>query len=87
MPHLTHHSGQKTFYFDDFSDLWTPTETILIHHGWGRNSNFWYKWIPVAKKYRVIRRDALGHGYSSAPPKDHPKTIDSLSDEIIDTLD
>ncbi|KAH6717717.1 Alpha/Beta hydrolase protein [Leptodontidium sp. MPI-SDFR-AT-0119] len=80
--------GQKTFYFDDdFRNPWTPTETILIHHGSGRNSNFWYKWIPIfSKRYRIIRRDALGHGYSSAPPLGHPNMIGALLDEIVDTL-
>lgn len=88
MPYLTHPSGQKTFYYDDcFVDPWKqPVETILIHHVFGRNSNFWYKWVPIlAQKYRVIRRDALGHGYSSAPPQ-RPENPDVVLDELIDTL-
>lgn len=89
MPYLTHPSGVKTFYLDDdFTDPWTPSETILIHHGFGRQSSFWYKWAPVlSAKYRVIRRDALGHGHSSPAPKGHPKTVESLLEEIVDTLD
>lgn len=89
MPYLTHPSGVKTFYLDDdFTDPWKPSETILIHHGFGRSSTFWYKWVPVlASRYRVIRRDALGHGHSSGTPEGHPKTVDSMLDEIIDTLD
>ncbi|PVH89593.1 alpha/beta-hydrolase [Cadophora sp. DSE1049] len=89
MPYITHPSGVKTFYRDDdFADPWVPHETIPIQHGFGRSSAFWYKWIPIlAKKYRVIRRDALGHGYSSGAPPGHPLTIESVSAEIIDTLD
>lgn len=90
MPYLTHPSGQKTFYYDDcFANPWEPIETILIHHGFGRNSNFWFQWVPVlAKKYRVIRRDALGHGYSPPPPRDNPpKDLDAYLDDVVDTLD
>lgn len=89
MPYLTHPSGVKTFYLDDdYTDPWTPSETILIHHGFGRQSSFWYKWIPVlSAKYRVIRRDALGHGHSSPAPRGHPKTVESLLEEVVDTLD
>ncbi|KAK4496060.1 hypothetical protein PRZ48_012039 [Zasmidium cellare] len=90
MPYLTHPSGQKTFYYDDcFANPWEPTETIFVHHGFGRNSNFWFQWVPVlAKKFRVIRRDALGHGYSSPPPNANtPKDVDAVLDDIIDTLD
>lgn len=35
----------------------------------------------------MIRRDALGHGHSSGAPKDHPKTIEAVAGEIVDTLD
>ncbi|KXT08643.1 hypothetical protein AC579_9422 [Pseudocercospora musae] len=90
MPFINHPNGQTTHYLlDDFADPWTPHETILIQHGFGRNSNFWYKWIPIiSKKYRVIRRDARGHGHSSSPTKeDYKYSIDTILDEIIDTLD
>lgn len=90
MPYLTHPSGQQTFYYDDcFAKPWEPTETVLIHHGFGRNSNFWIQWVPVlAQRYRVIRRDALGHGYSPPPPKNSPpKDVDAYLDDVDDTLD
>ena len=89
MPYITHKSGQKTFYFDDnFANPWEPHETILIQHGFARHSAFWWKWIPVlSRTYRVIRRDARGHGYSSVPGKDYEYKIDTILDEIIDTLD
>lgn len=89
MPCLTHPNGQRTFYLDDdFADPWKPHDTILIQHGFARHSAFWYHWIPIlAKQYRVIRRDARGHGYSSAPGRDYTYSIDTILDEIIDTLD
>ena len=89
MPFITHNNGQKTFYLDDdFADPWKPHDTILIQHGFGRNSAFWYKWVAVlAQHYRVIRRDARGHGQSSAPGKDYKYDIDTILEEIVDTLD
>ena len=89
MPYISHKNGERTHYLDDdFVDPWITHETILIQHGFARHSAFWYKWIPVlAKKYRVIRRDARGHGYSTAPGKDYRYNIDTILDEIVDTLD
>ena len=55
-----------------------------------------YHWIPVlSSKYRVIRRDLRGHGYSSFPKKledgkwegGYRYNLDTILDEIIDTLD
>ena len=89
MPYITHPNGERTYYLiDDFADPWKDHETILIQHGFARHSAFWYHWVPVlSKHYRVIRRDARGHGYSSAPGKDYKYDIDTILDEIVDTLD
>lgn len=88
---IHHPSGQRTHYIlNDFADPWKPRETILIQHGFGRHAAFWYHWIPVlSRKYRVIRRDLRGHGYSSYPPKSekYDYTLDTILGEIIDTLD
>lgn len=75
---------------DDYTDPWKPRETILIQHGFARHAAFWYHWIPVlARQYRVIRRDARGHGYSSFPESDskYDYSLDTILDEILDTLD
>ena len=89
MPYITHLNGQKTHYLvDDFADPWKEHDTILIQHGFARHVAFWYHWVPVlSKHYKVIRRDARGHGYSSVPGKDYNYSIDTILDEIVDTLD
>ena len=88
---ITHPNGQTTHYIDDnFTDPWKPCETILIQHGFARHSAFWYHWIPVlGRQYRVIRRDARGHGGSSYPAagSSYDYTADTICNEIIDTLD
>jgi pimeloyl-ACP methyl ester carboxylesterase len=91
--YVVHSNGQRTHYIcDDFTDPWNPRETILIQHGFGRHVNFWYHWIPVlARKYRVIRRDLRGHGFSSFPSIEERETyqynLDTIIGEVIDTLD
>jgi len=91
MPVITHQNGQTTHYLDDdYADPWKPHDTILIQHGFARHSAFWYKWIPIlSQHYRVIRRDARGHGYSSVPGPDtnYKYDIDTILGEIVDTLD
>lgn len=83
--------GQKTHYKDDcFAPPYGPKpQTILIQHGFGRNSNFWWEFVPpLSSKYRVIRRDARGHGESSAPDRSaYDWSLDTMLKEIIDMLD
>ena len=83
--------GQKTHYKDECftAPFEPPPQTILIQHGFGRNSNFWYEWVPLLSgKYRVIRRDARGHGESSAPSRDtYDWGLDTMLAEIVDMLD
>jgi len=91
--YIVHPNGQRTHYIcDDFTDPWKPRETILIQHGFGRHAQFWYPWIPVlSRKYRVIRRDLRGHGFSSFPsPEERAEyqyDIDTIIGEVVDTLD
>ncbi|KAK6063706.1 3-oxoadipate enol-lactonase [Seiridium cupressi] len=90
-----HPNGQTTHYFlDDFTDPWKPSEVILLQHGYCRTATHWYHWVPpLARKYRIIRRDLRGHGLSSSPdmsaaakqPYDY--SLDTLLEEIIDLLD
>lgn len=89
MPTITHPNGETTYYEDDnFTDPWKPHETILIQHGFARHSAFWYHWIPtLSRHYRVIRRDARGHGRSSAPSKSYDYSATTILEEIVDTLD
>ncbi|PSK46580.1 Checkpoint protein rad17 [Elsinoe australis] len=88
---IKHLSGQTTHCIvDDFTDPWRPSETIVIQHGFARHAAFWYHWIPVlSRRYRVIRRDLRGHGYSSTPLDDgaYDYSVENICGEILDTLD
>lgn len=88
---ITHPNGQRTHIYDNnFTDPWKSHETILIQHGFGRHGGFWYHWIPyLARRYRVIRRDARGHGLSSYPQAgdNYDYSAETIVSEIVDTLD
>jgi pimeloyl-ACP methyl ester carboxylesterase len=88
---ITHANGQISHVVDDnFTDPWKPHQTILIQHGFGRHSAFWYHWIPIlSRHYRIIRRDARGHGLSSVPKAadNYDYSLDTILDEIVDTMD
>lgn len=89
--YITHPNGQTSHYFDDdFTDPWTDSDTILIQHGFARHAAFWYHWVPVlSRQYRVIRRDARGHGRSSHPDdtSSYKYDAETICAEIIDMLD
>ena len=89
--YVRHPNGQRTHYVNNcFADPWRPHDTILIQHGFGRNAELWYHWIPIlSRQYKVIRRDLRGHGYSSyaKPGEEYDYSLDTILDEIVDTLD
>jgi pimeloyl-ACP methyl ester carboxylesterase len=89
--YIRHPNGQRSHYiYTTYTDPWKPHDTILIQHGFGRHSEFWYHWIPIlSRNYHVIRRDLRGHGYSSYPkPEEHyDYSADTILGEILDTLD
>ena len=68
MPKVIANNYETHYELDDFTDPWKPAETIVIQHGLGRSSRFWYHWVPLlARHYRVIRRDMRGHGSDLYP--------------------
>ena len=45
----------------DFCDPWRKPPTILLHHGFARNLNFWYRWVhALSRDYRVLTFDSRG---------------------------
>jgi pimeloyl-ACP methyl ester carboxylesterase len=59
--------GDRVAYRDEGAG-----EVLLLIHGMGGNSNNWREMIPaLAKKYRVIAPDLIGHGQSAKPRGDY----------------
>ena len=76
------------YMLSDYTDPWRRAPTVLLYHGFGRNLEFWRRWVPLlAGDYRVLRIDARGCGGSSAPPPSVPYTMDALLDDVLAVLD
>ena len=66
MPLLKRKSAPTLHYrLDDFTDPWKNAGTIVLQHGFGRSSQFWYSWVPyLSRFYKVLRIDLRGMGQS-----------------------
>ena len=79
-------TGKPTLHYriDDFTDPWKNAGTILLQHGYGRSSRFWYSWVPyLSRFYKVVRPDLRGHGES---PVDFNPATDSTLEGYIDDI-
>jgi pimeloyl-ACP methyl ester carboxylesterase len=55
---------------DDFTEPWLdpPAEVVFLHPGLGGNGRLFQAWVPMlADRYRVLRVDARGQGFSPRP--------------------
>ncbi len=68
MPYVKRGDGPTLHYVvDDFTDPWKQPRYLVLQHGNGRSSPFWYSWVPyLSRFYRVVRPDVRGLGLSSA---------------------
>src|ERR1043166_7009131 len=66
MPLLQRNGAPALHYeIDDHTDPWRNAPYILLQHGYGRCSTFWYSWVPyLSRFYRVLRPDMRGFGQS-----------------------
>ena len=90
MPTVTLPDGAEIFYrIDDFTDPWRDdVETVMLVHGFCRNSDFWYAWVPtLARFFRVVRWDARGVGRSTKPSPGYPWTIEGFHTDLVRFLD
>jgi 3-oxoadipate enol-lactonase len=72
------------YVIDDHTDAWRDAPYLILQHGNGRSSRFWYSWVPyLSRFYRVVRPDARGLGHSSADfDLDRGMTVDALVGDL-----
>jgi 3-oxoadipate enol-lactonase len=64
---IVQRSNKPDLYYevDDYTDPWKDAPYIFLQHGYGRSTQFWYRWIPyLSRFYKVIRADLRGFGRS-----------------------
>ncbi len=84
--------GKLSIEYDlaDFTDPWREDEpeTVLLHHGYCRNMQFWRGWVPLlGRDYRVLRFSGRGCGRTTVPPPGEPYTMELLVADAIGLLD
>lgn len=76
------------YEIDDFTDPWVDADWVLLHHAAAGNADRWYSWVPdLAKRFKVLRFDARGHGRSSVPPPGYAWSIEGLANDVKRLLD
>jgi 3-oxoadipate enol-lactonase len=77
------------YAIDDFTDPWKNAPFVVLQHGNGRSSRFWYSWIPyLSRYYKVVRPDARGLGSSSAGfDLERDLTVEALVGDLVAILD
>ena len=74
----------------DFTDPWADEEpeTILFHHGYCRNMDFWRGWVPgLARNYRVLRFNSRGCGGTTVPAAGAPYGAEQLVGDALGLMD
>ena len=70
---------------DDFTEPWRdpPVEVVLLHPGLGGNGRLFRAWVPLlADRFRVLRVDARGQGFSPRPEGYSFSAANWLSDVV-----
>ena len=92
MPTVMSHDDIPLYYeIHDYTDPWKNAPYLLLQHGWGRSSRFWYRWVPyLSRFYKVVRPDLRGLGLSSRnfdleremQPADYLDDLNALLDHL-----
>jgi 3-oxoadipate enol-lactonase len=78
------------YQVSDYTDPWLEREpeTILFHHGYCRNMDFWRGWVPaLAHDFRVLRFNSRGCGGTTAPPSGAPYDAMRLVGDALGLMD
>ena len=67
MPFAKSQDGLNLHYaVHDYTDPWKSAPVLILQHGYGRSSRFWYNLIPnLSRFYKVVCPDMRGLGQSS----------------------
>jgi pimeloyl-ACP methyl ester carboxylesterase len=73
---------------DDFTDPGEDAPTVVLAHGFTRNSRMWYAWArALVGRCRVVRVDLRGHGLSRVHPGHDDDPVSVLTCDALALLD
>jgi 3-oxoadipate enol-lactonase len=73
---------------DDFTDSWSNPETVVMIHGLAESGEAFRAWVPyLSRRFRVIRLDLRGYGYSSPMPENYKWNLNKIITDILAVLD
>jgi pimeloyl-ACP methyl ester carboxylesterase len=77
------------YYEDDYLGVqWETPATFLLQAGYAANSAHFATWVPgLADRYRVLRRDAVGHGRTSRGDPGRELSLEALALDVVAFLD
>jgi pimeloyl-ACP methyl ester carboxylesterase len=80
--------ARLAYYIDDFTDPWKKAPSLLLLHAAMGSAKRYYAWVPtLARRYRVVRMDLRGHGYSEIPAAGQPLTLERLVSDVGELMD
>lgn len=73
---------------DYFGPQWQTPDVVLLQAGYAANANHFAEWVPgLASRYRVIRRDSVGHGLTSPGDEGRDLSLPALARDIVAFMD
>ncbi len=90
MPFVERRGKPRLHYeLDDFTDPWQKRPILILQHGFGRSSRFWYSWVPYLSRFcKVVRPDLRGLGQSSADFEIAKEiTVENYIEDLIAIID
>lgn len=78
---------QLRYVIDDYTDPWRNKDTVIMLHAAMGSSRRFYAWVPhLARDFRVVRMDMIGHGESDAPNAGQIN-FERLGRDVVELLD
>ena len=90
MPYVERRGKPRLHYqLDDFTDPWRNAPFLILQHGFGRSSQFWYSWIPyLSRFYKIVRPDLRGLGQSSSDfDLEKDLTVNEFIEDLVAVID
>lgn len=90
MPYFERSDAPDLYYaIHDCTDPWKEAPFLILQHGFGRSSRFWYSWIPyLSRFYKVLTPDLRGLGQSAAAfDLDRGLSVDAFVGDLLALLE